>query len=145
MENKPNRSNLKKNKAGRKPVQDPAIHKYYVYLNSADSVKLENMFDLSGYKYKAHFIRDKVLNASFKVKIFDKSTADYIIKLSQFRGQMRGIANNYNQLIRLLKEQLGEKKALAFLYKLEKATIALVQTHKQIESQIQQLEERWLQ
>lgn len=131
-----------KSKAGRKPKEFPAVHKYYVRLNSADMCRLEGMFDLSEYKYRSHFIRDKVLNTPLKLKIIDKTRMDYIIMLSAFRGQMRKIGNNYNQLIRLLKEQLGEKKALTFLYKLEKATIELVNTYKEIEDQIQKLEEK---
>ncbi|NDV97081.1 MobA protein [Dysgonomonas sp. 521] len=138
-------SNSKKSKVGRKPKADPAIHRHYARLNEADNIRFETMFHLSGYKYPAHFIRDKVLNSSLKVKIIDKASMDYIIKLSQFRGQMRKIGNNYNQLLRLLKEQLGEKKALAYLYKLEKVTIELVTTYKEIEVQLQQLEEEWLQ
>lgn len=44
--------------------------------------------------------------------------------------------------MRLLKEQLGEKKALVFLYKLEKATIELAQMNRIIEAQIQKMEEQ---
>lgn len=137
-DNVPNR----KSKAGRKPKKFPAIHAYYVRLNSMDMCRFENMFDLSGYRYRGHFIRDKVLNTPLKVKVIDKSRMDYIIKLSAFRGQMRKIGNNYNQLLHLLKEQLGEKKALTYLYKLEKVTIELVDTYKQMEAHIQRLEDQ---
>ncbi len=135
----------RKSKAGRRPKDNPAIHRHYVRFNDADNIRFETMFHLSGYKYPAHFIRDKVLNTPLKVKIIDKSKMDYIIKLSAFRGQMRKIGNNYNQLLHLLKEQLGENKALVYLYKLEKATIELVNIYKEIEAQLQQLEEQWLQ
>lgn len=133
-----------KKKAGRKPKELPAIHRYDIRLNETNNIRFETMFHLSGYKYPAHFIRDKVLNSSLKVEKIDKSVIDYVIRLSQFRGEFSRIGNNYNQLLRLLKEQLGEKKALAFLYKLEKATIELVNSLKEIESYIQKLEEEWL-
>lgn len=138
-ESKPN------TKAGRKPLADPAIHRYDFRLNETDSVKLENMFDLSGYKYRAHFIQDKVLNGKLKIVKIDKVLGDYLILLSQLRGQLKGVGNNYNQVLRLLKERLGEKKALTYLYKLEKATIELVKTHQQVESQLIKLETLWLQ
>lgn len=138
-------SNPRKSKAGRKPKADPAIHRHYIRLNEADNIRFETLFHMSEYKYPAHFIRDKVLNSSLKVRTINKTITDYVIKLSQFRGQMRKIGNNYNQLLCLLKEQLDEKKALAYLHKLEKATIGLVTTHKEIEVQLQQLEEKWLQ
>lgn len=119
-------SNSRKSNAGRKIKTDPAIHRHYVRFNKANNIRFETMFHLSGYKYPAHFIRDKVLNTPLKVKIIDKSKIDYIIKLSALRGQMRKIGNNYNQLLRLLKEQL-------------------VNTYQEIEVHIQQLEEQWLQ
>jgi hypothetical protein len=136
-------SNEKK-KTGRKPKEFPAIHRYDIRLNETDNIRFETMFHLSGYKYPTHFIRDKVLNSSLKVIVTDKTRTDFVIKLSQFRGELSRIGNNYNQLLRLLKAQLGEKKALAFLYKLEKATIELVNTHREIELYIQKLEEEWL-
>ena len=135
----------KKSKAGRKPLADPATHRYDFRLNAVDSVRLENMFDLSGYKNKSHFIRDKVLKSKPRIFTTDKVLGDYLILLSQLRGQFRGIGNNYNQVLHVLKEQLGEKKALAFLYKFEQATLELAKTHLQIESQITQLETLWLQ
>lgn len=135
----------KKSKAGRKAKEFPAIYRYDIRLNETDSVQFENMFDLSGYKYRGHFIRDKVLNTPLKVKVINKSLSDYIILLSQYRSQIRGVANNYNQLLRLLKEKLGERKALAFLYKLEKVSFELARTNKEIETQLQNLEKQWLQ
>lgn len=103
------------------------------------------MFDLSRYKYRAHFIRDKVLNANLKIVKTDKILGDYLILLSQLRGQFRGIGNNYNQVLHVLRTQLGEKKTLAYINKLEKATIELIQGSKEIERQIIKLETLWLQ
>lgn len=134
-----------KSKAGRKPKADPAIYRHDIRMNASDSVKFENMFDLSGYKYRGHFIRDKVLTSNLKVIGTDKSLSDYLILLSQFRSQFKGVGNNYNQVLRLLKEKLGEKKALTYLYKLEKTTIELVRTYQKIEEQITKLETIWLQ
>lgn len=135
----------KKSKAGRKPLADPATHRYDFRLNETDSIRLENMFDLSGYKYRAHFIRDKVLNTKLKVVQTDKVLGDYLILLSQMRGQFRGIGNNYNQVLRLLMEHLGRDRTLKAIYKLEKATIELIQGSKEIEEQIQKIEQIWLQ
>ena len=135
----------KKSKAGRKPLADPATHRYDFRLNAVDSVRLENMFDLSGYKNKSHFIRDKVLKSDFKILTTDKVLGDYLILLSQMRGQFRGIGNNYNQVLRLLMEHLGRDRTLKAIYKLEKATIELIQGSKEIEKQITKLEALWLQ
>lgn len=135
-------SNSEKKRAGRKPKADPAVCRHDIRLNSVDSCRFESQFELSGYRYRGHFIRDKVLNSNLKTICIDKSATDFIIKLSQFRGLFKNIGSNYNQLVRLLKEQLGEKKALVFLYKLEKATIELAQMNRIIEAQIQKMEEQ---
>lgn len=141
---KENDSTSLKSKAGRKPKANPAIYRCDIRLNETDNCKFETLFELSGFKYRGHFIKDKVLNSPLKVLEVDKAIGDYVIKLSQIRSQMRAIGNNYNQVLRLLKEQLGERKALAYLYKLEKATIELVRAYKEIEQQLQILETKWL-
>lgn len=135
----------KKSKAGRKPLADPATHRYDFRLNAVDSVRLENMFDLSGYKNKSYFIRDKVLKSKPRTLTTDKVLGDYLILLSQMRGQFRGIGNNYNQVLRLLMEHLGRDRTLKAIYKLEKATVELIQGSKEIEKQIIKLEALWLQ
>lgn len=141
---KKNDNTGRKYKAGRKPKANPAIYRCDIRLNETDNCKFETLFELSGFKYRGHFIKDKVLNSPLKIIKVDKAIGDYVIKLSQIRSQMRAIGNNYNQVLRLLKEQLGERKALAYLYKLEKATIELVRAYKEIEQQLQILETKWL-
>ena len=47
------------------------------------------------------------------------------MRLTTFFDQFRIVGHNYNQLIKLLHSNFGEKKALALLYKLENATIEL--------------------
>ena len=47
---------------------------------------------------------------------------EYHTGLTKFFGQFRGIATNYNQIVRLLNANFSEKKASAYLYKLEKQT-----------------------
>lgn len=137
--------NKQKRRAGRKPKESPAIYRHDIRLNSIDSCRFETLFELSGYKYRGHFIRDKVLNSPLRIIERNKSEMDFIIKLSQFRGLFSRIGNNYNQLLRLLKEQLGERKALAYLYKLEKATIQLVILQRTIDEFTNKMEEKWLQ
>ena len=54
------------------------------------------------------------------------------MRLTTFFGQFRAIGVNYNQVVKALNSNFSEKKALAFLYKLEKATIDLVDLQKKI-------------
>lgn len=102
---KENKNRGRKSKVGRKPKADPAIYRQDIRLNETDNARFETLFELSGFKYRGHFIKDKVLNTPLKTIEINKAVGDYIIKLSQLRSQINGIGNNYNQLIRLLKEQ----------------------------------------
>ena len=60
-------------------------------------------------------------------------------------SQYRGIAVNYNQVVKALNTNFSEKKALAFLYKLEKATMELADLNRQIIELTREFETRWLQ
>ena len=47
---------------------------------------------------------------------------EYHAGLTKFFGQFRGIATNYNQVVKLLNSNFSDKKASAYLFKLEKET-----------------------
>jgi hypothetical protein len=100
-------------KTGRKPKNDPAVHRYSISLNAEENAKFLALFDQSGMNVKAHFIT---------ACIFQKNAVEYHAGLTKFFGQFRGIATNYNQIVRLLNANFSEKKASAYLYKLEKQT-----------------------
>ena len=47
------------------------------------------------------------------------------MRLTSFHSQFRSVGVNYNQVVKLLYKHFSEKKAPAFLYKLEKQTAEL--------------------
>lgn len=51
---------------------------------------------------------------------------DYYVRLTNFYHQFQAIGNNYNQTVKAIKNNFGEKRAYALLRNLEKATIDLV-------------------
>lgn len=65
------------------------------------------------------------------VKI-DKGTVDFYMRLTSFHSQYRSIGVNYNQIVKLLYRHFSERKAAAFLYKLEKQTTEMVMLFKKI-------------
>ena len=69
---------------------------------------------------------------------------EYVTKLSAFHAQFRAIGVNYNQIVKSLNSNFSEKKALAFLYKLEKATLELVAINKQVIELTEEFESKWL-
>ena len=127
-------------KGGRKPKLDPRTHRYSLNLDDVENAKFLAFYDQSGYRMKAHFIKNCIFGKSFKVLKIDKSKVDYYIQLSQLFAQFRNIGNNYNQEVKELHSNFAEKKALALLYKLEQCTIELVKTNQQIIALTKQFE-----
>ena len=70
---------------------------------------------------------------------------DYHEKLTRFFSQFRAIGTNYNQVVKILYRNFSEKKALAFLYKLEQATIELAQLNKKVIALTAEFEAKYLQ
>lgn len=50
---------------------------------------------------------------------------DYYTRLTTFFGQFRAVGVNYNQVVKILYRNFSEKKAAAYLFKLEKQTAEL--------------------
>jgi hypothetical protein len=75
----------------------------------------------------------------------DLTTLEYVTKLTSFYAQFRSVGVNYNQVVKELHTNFSEKKALALLYKLEKATIELVEIGKKITELSEEFKQRWLQ
>ena len=91
------------------------------------------MFEQSGLQSKARFIAARVFGDEFRVVKIDRSTMEYVTKLTSFFAQFRSVGVNYNQVVKELHSNFSEKKALALLYKLEKATVDLVEIGKKIQ------------
>ncbi|MBN9300732.1 MULTISPECIES: conjugal transfer protein MobA [Dysgonomonas] len=132
-------------KTGRIPKQDPAKRKHVFYLNQTDESRFLSLFEQSGKTAMAHFITSCIFDKPLKVVKIDKGVQDYYMRLTTFFGQFRGIANNYNQLIRSLNANFTEKKALAFLYKLEQATIELAQLNQKVIALTTEFKDKYLQ
>ena len=52
---------------------------------------------------------------------------EYYTKLSDFHTQFRMVGNNYNQTLKELKSHFSERRTMAFVCKLEKYMMQLVQ------------------
>jgi hypothetical protein len=109
-------------KTGRKPKNDPAVNRYSINLNAEDNAKFLALFDQSGMKIIAHFITACIFQKTIKTVKINMDAVEYHAGLTKFFGQFRGIATNYNQIVKLLNSNFSDKKASAYLYKLEKQT-----------------------
>ena len=116
---------------------------FRVYNNK--DIEFLDVRDQSGMRTKAHFITARIFGEPFKVIKIDKAAVEYYTRLTALYSQYRGIAVNYNQVVKALNTNFSEKKALAFLYKLEKATMELADLNRQIIELTREFETRWLQ
>jgi hypothetical protein len=135
----------RKYKGGRKLKPDPCKHRYAISLNDKDNARFLSLVEASGIEVKAHFITACIFEKPVKVVKIDKGTQDFYMRLTNFYGQFRAIGVNYNQVTKAIKNNFSEKKALAFLNQLEKATLELVAISKQVMDLTREFEEQWLQ
>ena len=119
-------------RTGRKPKTDPADYKYNFRLNAQEKSRFEKLFLESGARDRTIFIKKSIFSEQLKVIKVDKVSMDYYIRLGEFYRQFQAIGNNYNQVVRAVQKNFGEKRAMSLLYKLEKATLELILLNKQI-------------
>ena len=129
---------------GRKPKTDPAVFRYGIKLTSEENGNFELLFEKSGMKQRARFIKAMIFGREMKVVRIDKAAMDYYIRLTNFYHQFQAIGNNYNQTVKAVKSNFGEKRAFALLRNLEKATIDLVVLSKRIIMLTREFEEEYL-
>lgn len=116
----------KKHKGGRHPKDDPATFRYSISLTAVENAKFLTLFEQSGMNAMAHFITACIFQKTITTVKIDKAAMDYYMKLTALFAQFRAIGVNYNQLIKILYSNFTEKKAAAYLYRLEKQTIELI-------------------
>ena len=122
----------KKHKGGRHPKDDRAVYRYSISLTAAENAKFLSLFEQSGMNIMAHFITACIFQKTITTVKIDKAAMDYHVKLTGLFGQFRAIGINYNQLIKMLYSNFTEKKAGAYLYRLEKQTMELSALAKKI-------------
>jgi hypothetical protein len=131
-------------KTGRKPKNDPAVNRYSINLNAEDNAKFLALFDQSGMKVIAHFITACVFQKTVKTVKINMDAVEYHAGLTKFFGQFRGIATNYNQIVKLLNSNFSDKKASAYLYKLEKQTIEMKELLLKVVALSSEFEKKYL-
>ncbi|WP_343695451.1 conjugal transfer protein MobA [Flavobacterium sp.] len=137
--------NEKKNnphKGGRPSKTDPAVHRYSISLTAEENARFLTLFETSGMHVMAHFITACVFQKGVKIVRIDKAAMDYYMRLTSLYSQFRAVGINYNQAVKLLYHKFSEKKASAYLYKLEKQTIELAVLSKKIIQLTEEFEEK---
>ncbi|WP_373809567.1 conjugal transfer protein MobA [Porphyromonas loveana] len=135
----------KRGKGGRTPKNNPANCRYSVNFTAVEHARFLTLFEQSGVQSKARFIAARVFGEEFRVVKYDRSAMEYATKLSSFYAQFRSVGVNYNQVVKELHSHFSEKKTLALLYKLEKATVDLAEIGKRVLELSEEFKREWLQ
>ncbi|WP_145328004.1 conjugal transfer protein MobA [Sphingobacterium siyangense] len=138
-----NRKQKQKN-VGRKPKINPSTHRHVFRLTNEENAKLLSLFEASGMNNKAKFIITLIFNRELKMVKIDKDALDYHSKLSALFSQFRAVGVNYNQIVKVLYRNFSEKKAAAYLFKLEKQTAEMALLCQQVIKLTQEFEAKYL-
>lgn len=136
--------NQEKKKGGRKPKDNPAVFRYSISLTAEENAHFLSLFEKSGMKIMAHFITACIFQKTIKTVKIDKAAMDYYMRLTTLYGQFRSVGVNYNQVVKILYRHFSEKKAAAFLFKLEKETKEMAALCKKIIELTTEFEQKFI-
>ena len=131
-------------KGGRHPKKDPAVHRYSISLSAEENARFLSLYEASRMDVMAHFITACIFQKSITNVTVDKATMDYYMRLTTLFGQFRAVGTNYNQVVKILYRNFSEKKAAAYLYKLEKQTAEMAVLCQKIILLTQEFEAKYL-
>ncbi|MDH6357031.1 conjugal transfer protein MobA [Parabacteroides sp. PF5-9] len=142
--NEEKREPRKRGKGGRPPKNDPAKHRLTVNLTDTQHAGFLAMFEQSGVQSLSAFISARIFGDEFRVVKTDASAVEFTAKLTALHSQFRSVGVNYNQIVKELHSNFGEKKALVLLYKLEKATVELAGIGREVMKLCEQFKVKYL-
>lgn len=130
-------------RGGRRPKTDPSVNRYVVRFNAEENARFLAMFERSGLESKGAFIKNFIFQKPFKVYTIDENTRIFIDKLSSFNSLFRTLGISYDNVVKTLRDNFTEKKAMAALYKLEQLTIDLIRINGEIVDLARKFDEQW--
>lgn len=138
------KENPQRRKVGQKPKAKPEKYRYVVRMDEDENRQFKLMFQKSEAVHHSKFIKSVLLNRTIKIIKIDPATTDFYIRLTNFYHQFQAIGNNYNQVVKAVKTNFGDKRAFVLLRKLEKETVELVIVSRRIVALINEYKEKYL-
>jgi len=132
-------------KAGRKPKVDTTVFRCSVNFSATEHAMLMSMYDKVQVESMSAFVKMILFSKPFKVFYIDENTREFIDKLSSLNSLYRTVGVEYGIVVKTLRENFSEKKAMKALYKLEQQTIELVRISREIVGLARQFDEIWSQ
>ena len=105
-----------------------------------ENAKFLALFDQSRAPKKAAFAKKAVFENYIKVVYYDTRILNFYTRLTNFYSQFRVVGTIYNQVVKILYRHFSERKAAAYLYRLEKGMAELAKLFKEVTEKRQELE-----
>ena len=112
----------KKKLTGRKPKLNPRTHCMMVRFNDEEYARFMERYRASGVYAKAVFCKSMVFGESFRVFKENEMMRPYNEKLRDYHAKFRSLSTIYNQIVKEMHVNFSERKTMALMQKLEKAT-----------------------
>ncbi|WP_305257304.1 MobA protein [uncultured Duncaniella sp.] len=130
--------------AGRHPKIDTTAFRCSVNFTASEHALFQTLHEKSGVSSLSSFIKMQLFGKPFKVFTVDENTRIFIDRLSGLNARYRNICTDYDLVVKTLRENFNEKKAMKALYQLERHTIELVKLNREIVALATEFDERWL-
>lgn len=130
--------------AGRHPKIDTTAFRCSVNFTASEHALFQTLHEKSGVSSLSSFIKMQLFGKPFKVFTVDENTRIFIDRLSGLNARYRNICTDYDLVVKTLRENFNEKKAMKALYQLERHTIELVKLNREIVALAREFDERWL-
>lgn len=130
--------------AGRHPKIDTMAFRCSVNFTASEHALFQTLHEKSGVSSLSSFIKMQLFGKPFKVFTVDENTRIFIDRLSGLNARYRNICADYDLVVKTLRENFNEKKAMKALYQLERHTIELVKLNREIVALAREFDERWL-
>ena len=92
-----------KKRIGRPTTTDPRVHRYNFKLTTEENIRFKQMLCKAGLEHnRSRFIVKRIFNEEFVVVKRDPSKVQFIARLNDFYFQFQKLANNYNQIVKVI-------------------------------------------
>ena len=92
-----------KKRIGRPTTTDPRVHRYNFKLTTDENIRFKQMLCKAGLEHnRSRFIVKRLLAEELVVVRPAPSTVQFVTRLNDFYFQFQKLANNYNQIVKVI-------------------------------------------
>ena len=112
-----------KKRTGRPTATDPRIHRYNFKLTTEGNIRFGRMLAETGLEHnRSRFIVKRIFSECFEIVRRDPSKMQFVTRLNDFYFQFQELANNYNQVVKVINAHFSNVAILHQIAVLEQQT-----------------------